>query len=222
MKRWWWLGLVIACHHDDKPSHPDATLVACPVHSWKTPTPSKVMFGNACNGIDAAACTAKCEAGDPVACTEAGVALGRQNTNYREQLRLYAKACELGYLLGCTNLGTTVRADVPEWSPKKPNLACAADLFELTCTAGEPNGCGELGFAYIDGAGRTHDLAKAVAAFKRGCVDVKLDDQVIAQSAEIECGLFLDTVESGKLGVVDPAIVKAAEARTCELGHCRR
>src|SRR5579862_5261355 len=110
MKRWWWLGVVIGCHHDDKIAvgHSDDHLLPCPVHSWKTPpAPSKVAFGDACRGFDQPACTAKCEAGNAVACTEAGTALGSEKTNYREQLRLYTRACELGDLLGCTNLGTT-------------------------------------------------------------------------------------------------------------------
>jgi TPR repeat protein len=224
MNRWWWLGVVIGCHHEDKvaSSKPDDSLLPCPAHSWKTPPAlPKVAFGDACRGLDQAACTAKCEAGNAAACTEAGTRLGHEGTSYREQLRLYTHACELGDLLGCTNLGTTVRFDSPEWSPKKPNLACAADLFELTCAAGEPNGCGELGFAYADGEGRPRDLAKAIAAFKRGCVDVKLGDPVVAQSAGMVCGLFLDSVEGGKLGTVDPAMVKAAVARTCEVGRCR-
>jgi TPR repeat protein len=219
MKRWWWLAVVIGCQHD-KPATDN--LLACPTHSWKTPpAPSNVAFGDACRGLDPTACTARCDAGDAIACTEAGVDLGNAKKNYREQLRLYTRACDLGYLLGCTNLGTTVRADSPEWSPKKPNPACAADLFELTCAAGEPNGCGELGFAYADGEGRPRDLAKAVAAFKHGCVDARLDDPIIAQSASLECALFVDTVDSGKLGTVDPAVVAAADARLCELGHCR-
>jgi hypothetical protein len=224
MKRWWWLAVVIGCHHDDKiaAAHPDDSLLPCPAHSWKTPlAPSKTAFDDACRGLDRAACTASCDAGNALACTVTGIELGRDKQNYREQLRLYTRACELGDLLGCTNLGTTVRVDTPEWSPKKPNLACAADLFELTCAAGEPNGCGELGFAYADGEGRPRDLAKAVAAFKRGCVDAKLDDPIIALSAGFVCGLFLDSVDGGKLGTVDPAVVRAAETRMCELGHCR-
>jgi TPR repeat protein len=221
MKRWCWLAVVLGCHHDAAP-RPDDTLLACPTHSWKSPpAPSKVAFGEACANLDHAACTAKCDAGNALACTEAGTELGMQKTNYREQLRLYTRACDLGDLLGCTNLGTTVRFDSPEWNPKKPNLACAADLFELTCTAGEPNGCGELGFAYADGEGRPRDVAKAVAAFKHGCVDVKLDDPVVAKSAGFVCDLFLGSVDDGKLGTVDPAIVQAAESRMCELGHCR-
>ena len=224
MKRWLLLSMVIGCHHDEKVAavHADDTLLPCPAHSWKTPpAPSKLPFGEACRGLDQTACAAKCDAGNSTACTEAGVALGSQKTNYREQLRLYTRACELGDLLGCTNLGTTVRFDSPEWSPKKPNPACAADLFELTCAAGEPNGCGELGYAYADGEGRPRDLAKAIAAFKHGCVEVKLDDPIVAQSAVFECELFLSTVDDGKLGTVDPAVVQAANARMCELGHCR-
>ena len=217
LKHWWWLALVISCHHDA-----DDTLLPCPAHSWKTPpAPSKVQFGDACRGLDHAACTAKCDAGDPVACTEAGVELGSAHTSYREQLRLYTRACELGDMLGCTNLGATVRFDSPEWSPKKPNLACAADLFELTCAAGEPNGCGELGFAYADAEGRPRDLGKAVAAFKRGCLDIKLDTPVIAQSAAIACSQLLENIDSGKLGTTDPAMLQAVDARLCELGHCR-
>jgi hypothetical protein len=57
-------------------------------------------------------------------------------------------------------------------------------------------------------------------AFERGCVDAKLDP-MIAQSASRVCALFLETVDGGKLGTVDPAVIQAAEARMCELGHCR-
>lgn len=233
MKHLWWLGLVFGCHHDDKvtavrddkvaAAPASGSLLECPAHRWKTPpAPRKVGFGEACRGLDPAACTAKCDAGDAFACTEAGVALGHEKKSYREQLRLYARACDLGDLLGCTNLGTTVRFDSAEWSPKKPNPGCAADLFEVTCAAGEPNGCGELAFAYIDGEGRPRDTAKAVAAFKRGCVDVKLDDPIVAQSAGMVCALFFENVDGGKLGTVDPAVVKAADARLCELGSCRQ
>lgn len=216
---------MIGCHGGEKVAvvTADDGLLACPTHSWKT-APSatrKVKFGEACGGIERAACTAKCDVGDAAACTEAGVALGHEQVNYREQLRLYTRACDLGDLLGCTNLGTTLRFDSPEWAPKKPNPTCAAGLFELTCEAGEPNGCGELGYAYLDGEGRPRDRAKAVAAFKRGCVDIKSEDQVVALSSGMVCELFLENVDGGKLGAVDPAVVQAAEARLCELGRCR-
>jgi hypothetical protein len=233
MKHLWWLVAVVGCRHesnapvgarDDKvaAASADDGLLPCPAHSWKTPpAPRKVGFGDACRGLDQAGCAAKCDAGDAFACTEAGVALGHEQTNYREQLRLYTRACDLGDLLGCTNLGTTVRFDSPEWSPKKPNPRCAADLFEVTCGAGEPNGCGELAFAHLDGEGRPKNLAKAIVAFEHGCVDVKLDDPIVAASAGMVCALFLDNVDDGKLGTVDPALVQAAEARLCELGRCR-
>jgi TPR repeat protein len=184
---------------------------------------SKVAYGDACHALSQGDCVAKCEAGDAVACAEAGASLAMDQRDYRAQLHLYTRSCNLGYMLGCTNLGATVMVDTPEWKPKQPNLACAGELFELTCDAKEANGCAMLGTAYIEGKARPKDLAKALAAYKRGCLDAPLrpSEPGDLPSVQFACESLLDAHDHGTLGTVDPAIIAAAESRMCELGHCR-
>lgn len=91
--------------------------------------------------------------------------LSSKEPKMAESLRLFVRACELGFLQSCYSAGLMYDG----------GLGVAADEFEAvgyfrkSCVADERAGCGELARMYRDGRGVRQDLKKAFELFSKEC-----------------------------------------------------
>ena len=229
--------LLVACGHPatPTPAHPTAPAAArtapadprpiapCPAHRWTTPPAfSGPLFNDACRGMAPGACQAQCDQGVGMACVKLAVDLGIRHQDNPRQLELFARACDLGSLLGCTNLAATVSNEEPEW---RPNPACGTPLFRAVCdAAGEPNACAMLGHAYVEGFGVPRDPARALAAFERGCDRAHADETTPYGSRDgvaMACEGLLDASDHGQLGAVPRLVLVNARELVCEIAGVR-
>jgi len=150
-------------------------------------------------------CARACDRGDAAACQEHAVAIDKGGETYDEDAhRLYAKACELGIAISCTNFA----ADL--WQANDDvSLACAQRIFERTCAADEPWGCGMLGRVLIDDEDATRaDRARARTMLERAC------DRV----GSFSCRVLAMELETGKLGSYKRSQIRKLLTRACETG----
>jgi hypothetical protein len=191
-------------------------IATCPTLEKKSAAHDKIGDRNvnliACDASDEAACVAECDRGNPTGCTAAGNLLAMKNREPERQVVLYTRACELGALLGCTNLGATLRmSNGTVW---RANFACAADLFTRACDGDEPWGCAMLGFAYADGEGVATDAAAARRVMEKACNKKNATPADVA----FACESYASMLESGKLGAPDAAASARAYAAACHAG----
>ena len=142
--------------------------------------PRRVDEQRACQGGDAAACTAlakthgetvdllhlACDLGDAEGC----YVLGLKLRNDREVAAAYEQACDGGYAQACTNLGWIY--ENARGVNKDPTAA--ARLYKRGCDGSPcsaPNnlGCVNLGRAYQDGTGVEKDQFLATRLFRQVC-----------------------------------------------------
>jgi len=118
---------------------------------------------------------------------------------------LFARACQLGSALGCTNFAAAlwVRHD------ERPGAeACARQLFERACDVGEPHGCGMLGRMMATSARTDAERIAARKHFARVC------DELGGSS----CRMFAHHLELGQLGPYAPDFLRALMFRGCQTG----
>lgn len=142
--------------------------------------PRRFNAQRACQGGDAAACTAlakthgeavdllhlACNLGDAEGC----YVLGLKLRNDKEVAAAYEQACDGGYAQACTNLGWMY--ENARGVNKDP--AAAARLYKRGCDGSPcsaPNnlGCVNLGRAYRDGTGVEQDQFLATRLFRQVC-----------------------------------------------------
>jgi TPR repeat protein len=158
-------------------------------------------------GKDAAdfKCARACGRGDAAACEEHAVAIDKGGETYDEEAhRLYQKACELGVAIACTNFA----ADL--WTTSDyASLACAQRIFQKTCDADEPWGCGMLGRMLIEDDDATRaDRARARAMLERAC------DRL----GSFSCRVLAMELEGGNLGPYKRSQTRKLRARACATG----
>jgi len=150
-------------------------------------------------------CGRACGRGDGAACQEHAVAIDKGGEPYDEDAhRLYQKGCELGVAISCTNLA----ADLLQVDDDA-SYACAQRIFQKTCDADEPWGCGMLGRVLIEDDDATRaDRARARAMLERAC------DRL----GSFSCRALAMELESGKLGPHKRSQTRKLRARACATG----
>jgi TPR repeat protein len=151
-----------------------------------------------------AKCERACGRGDAAACQEHAAAIDKGGETYDEAHWLYGKACELGVAISCTNYA----ADL--WlTDDYALLACAQRIFQKTCDADEPWGCGMLGRMLIDDDDATRaDRARARIMLERAC------DRV----GSFSCRVLAMELETGRVGPYKRSQIRKLLARACETG----
>ncbi|MCX5741614.1 MAG: hypothetical protein NT062_03840 [Proteobacteria bacterium] len=152
--------------------------------------------------VDNAACRDDCMTkNDASACMSRATTLERDPAQREEANAMFIRACELGTTAGCTNYAGFL------WANNKANAAsaCALALFEKTCSARDPFGCGMLGRMRVDTAATPDDLAKGRATLEGSCDAL----------GGFPCRVLALELESTKLGAFDPAQIGVLLARAC-------
>ncbi|MCR5085683.1 MAG: sel1 repeat family protein [Succinivibrionaceae bacterium] len=106
---------------------------------------------------------ADCEGGSARACASLGFYHERQDPDQAKALRLYVRACDLGYGFGCS------RAGFLSLHGKRVDYQAAARLYGKGCRLGNQFACGGLGLLYKKGQGVPRNPAKAAEIFSKGC-----------------------------------------------------
>lgn len=110
-----------------------------------------------------------CESGNGWACGVMGYRLqvraSLDSNNGRQAAEFYGRACELGYVPGCTNLGVMylLGNSVPE------DPAQSAALFERACNSDQAYACLSLAEAHQDGEGVEQDISLALKLYEKAC-----------------------------------------------------
>jgi TPR repeat protein len=153
-------------------------------------------------GADAAWCTSECTRGSAAACF--GYAALIQDSQKQQATNLFARACELGLAIACTNYAAGLWTD----GANDADTACARRTFDKACQVKEPFACGMLGKMAIAGATDDAGRAAARAQLQKTC------DQLGGPP----CKMLADYLKLGKLGKFDPVEVQVLLKRACDGG----
>jgi TPR repeat protein len=148
------------------------------------------------------ACEESCRGGDPNAC----FARGRlhQVAGDAEAADLFFElACERGSMLGCTNRAAGILLAAP------PTDDCLARVFERTCAAGEPWGCGMLGVVLVQGWGVPRDAERGRRVLTEACT---------ATEHPYACSELANALEQGLFGTRDPRTARRYRELACRGG----
>ena len=105
-----------------------------------------------------------CEEGDGLSCYLLGYATARGMyvaADLKEASKYYRQSCDLGYEIGCTELG---RMYLQEGS-----ISLAVAALEMSCEGDHALGCSTLGFIYLNGTGVQADREKARILLEKAC-----------------------------------------------------
>ena len=152
-------------------------------------------------GDDGTSCEQACAGGDAVACFEHALALQGDPATRDKAGAAFAKSCELGLAIGCTNHAAEL------WRSDRPaDLRCAQQIFEKSCDAGETWGCGMLGRMLIDDDDAGPDqLEKGRTVLEDACDEL----------GGFSCRALALELEGGKLGRVKRTKIRKLLARAC-------
>jgi len=135
-------------------------------------------------------CLDACSKGDASSCYERAVQLELGKTESRsENASLFRRACELGHASGCTNYAASLWVEPADAS----DLACAQRLFQASCAARDPFGCGMVGRMLVD-SGRPADIERGRKVLETSCDELR----------GFVCRALALELESGSLGAYDP------------------
>jgi uncharacterized protein len=112
-----------------------------------------------------AECRHRCEVGDSNSCTSLADAIIRDKGDRAEAVVLLEKACNQGYVHGCSKLGFRLI----EKSHQHKDVARAITLFEKACAAHDPLGCSNLATFLYDGEGIAKNLERAAKLYADAC-----------------------------------------------------
>lgn len=108
-----------------------------------------------------------CGMGRTFACSNLASSLIRQKVDPARGVTLLERSCERGTVGDCSQLAFLYRTgSMPEG--KSPAKALEYEL--RACDLGSAGSCGTAGKALVEGKGVKRDLAKAGAAFEKGCL----------------------------------------------------
>ena len=103
-----------------------------------------------------------CSQGNATACFKVGERQRTVERNTKEALVYYIKACDGGYMTGCTNGGILLAM---KGTPYSKNFKQARKMFDKACEAGEDQSCFNLGtLNYKEGRQK-----KAIKYYKKAC-----------------------------------------------------
>lgn len=151
-----------------------------------------------CN-VDEGWCRTECTRGNAAACFALGA--GMQNQVKDVALNLFAKSCELGLAIGCTNYGAGIWND-------GTNSACAKRVFEKACSVKEAYACGMLGRMAVAAAKDDPARSAARAQLQKSCDEL----------SGPPCKMLADHLKSGELGTYEPALIAILLKKACDGG----
>jgi TPR repeat protein len=113
--------------------------------------------------------TKGCAANDPKSCFDLAYTYDHdgegEKVDHPRAKALTEKACKLGALDACFNLGERKENAINE----PEDLPGAVAVFQDVCTRGYASACGSLAFMYMGGKGVAKDPARATSLFGKGC-----------------------------------------------------
>jgi len=105
---------------------------------------------------------ALCKEGNSTACFRVGERYRTVERDNKNALQYYVKACDKGYMTGCTNGGILLAM---KGTPYSKDFKQARKMFDKACEAGEDQSCFNLGtLNYKEGR-----QSKAIKYYKRAC-----------------------------------------------------
>ena len=105
---------------------------------------------------------ALCQAGNSTACFRVGERFRTVERDNKKALIYYIKACDDGYMTGCTNGGILLAM---KGTPYSKDFKQARKMFDKACEADEDQSCFNLGtLNYKEGR-----QSKAIKYYKRAC-----------------------------------------------------
>ena len=105
---------------------------------------------------------ALCQEGNSTACFKVGERFRTVERDNKKALTYYIKACDDGYMTGCTNGGILLAMI---GTPYSKDFKQARKMFDKACEAGEDQSCFNLGtLNYKEGR-----QSKAIKYYKRAC-----------------------------------------------------
>ena len=105
---------------------------------------------------------ALCQEGNSTACFKVGERYRTVERDNKKALTYYIKACDGGYMTGCTNGGILLAM---KGTPYSKSFKQARKMFDKACEAGEDQSCFNLGtLNYKEGR-----QSKAIKYYKRAC-----------------------------------------------------
>jgi hypothetical protein len=149
-------------------------------------------------------CERDCEANDANGCFAHAIKLQGDGDDHAA-IRYFGRTCQLGSSIGCTNLGAT------RWALGADagiTTTCMSRLFDASCAARDPWGCGMKGRFLSEHAKTDADRAAARAHFDRVCNDL----------GDVTCRMFALHLEKKQLGTWSPQLSRALMLRACETG----
>ena len=103
-----------------------------------------------------------CQGGNSTACFKIGERFRTVERDNKKALIYYIKACDDGYMTGCTNGGILLAM---KGTPYSKDFKQARKMFDKACEAGEDQSCFNLGtLNYKEGR-----QSKAIKYYKRAC-----------------------------------------------------
>jgi TPR repeat protein len=148
------------------------------------------------------ACRAKCLAGSATSCL--GMAYAAQaDSREAEAIRLFQRACLLGNANACTNYAASIWAN----DHSDEQLTCAQRTFEKACAAKEPFACGMVGRVMIESTTPPR-YAEGRRYLEKACDEV----------SGFPCRVLAKHLESGKLGLYQPGVIRSLLTRACAAG----
>ena len=151
-------------------------------------------------------CLTRCLSGNPQFCFSLAYNI-QQNENPNEVAyeSLYAKSCEFGMPLGCTNraAGILNMEHTAKGSSSIENpLKCLAETFDKTCEENEPWGCSMSGLVHWQGEGTVKNNELAVSKFEKAC-------ELWPESEPCDNSMFM--MGQIKLEMAEPKLEKKSE-----------
>lgn len=103
-----------------------------------------------------------CEEGNSTACFRTGERFRTVDRDNKKALVYYIKACDSGYMTGCTNGGILLAM---KGQPYSKEFKQARKMFDKACEAGEDRACFNMGtLNYNEGRQK-----KAIKYYKKAC-----------------------------------------------------
>ena len=105
---------------------------------------------------------ALCNEGNSTACFKVGERYRTVERDNKKAISFYEKACDAGYMTGCTNGGILLAM---KGTPYSKDFKQARKMFDKACEAGEDQSCYNMGtLNYKEGR-----QSKAIKYYKRAC-----------------------------------------------------
>ena len=105
---------------------------------------------------------ALCKEGNSTACFKLGERYRILDKDNKKAVKYYVKACDAGYMTGCTNGGILLAM---KGTPYSKEFKQARKMFDKSCEAGEDPACFNLGtLNYKEGR-----QSKAIKYYKKAC-----------------------------------------------------